>query len=182
MENLKKKILLILLGGLAFGYSYIPGKQWKVLKEISREWKKIKKEEVQKNIRNLYKSKLVEKRRNSDGSYTLVLTDKGRIKALTYRFQDMKIGEKKWDNKWRLVIFDIPEKIKKGRDALRERLKKLGFYELQKSVFIFPYDCQNELDFLIEFFGLREYVRVGILEKIDNETHLKNIFNLRQKI
>jgi len=55
----------------------------------------------------------------------------------------------------------------------------LGFYELQKSVWIFPYECKNEIDFIVEFFGLRKYVRFGILESINNELHLKKIFNLK---
>ena len=90
----------------------------------------------------------------------------------------MRIEEKEWDGKWRLVIFDIPEEIRKGRDALREKLRKLGFYELQKSVFVFPHECKDEVDFVIEFFGLREYVRYGVLESIDNNFHLKKVFNL----
>jgi DNA-binding transcriptional regulator PaaX len=76
------------------------------------------------------------------------------------------------------VVFDIPEKLKRGRDALREKLKELGFYELQKSVFVFPYECRDEIEFIIEIFELRKYVRFGVLEEIDNELHLKKIFEL----
>jgi len=90
----------------------------------------------------------------------------------------MKIKRENWDGKWRIVVFDIPEKIKRGRDALREKLKELGFYELQKSVFVFPYKCQNEIEFVIEFFNLRKYVRFGTLDSIDNNLHLKKIFKL----
>lgn len=86
--------------------------------------------------------------------------------------------EKNGDGKWRLVVFDIPEKIREGRRALREKIRELGFHELQKSVWIFPYECKNEIDFIVEFFNLRKYVRFGILESIDNELHLKKIFNL----
>ena len=90
----------------------------------------------------------------------------------------MGVEKINWDGRWRLVIFDVPEKLRKGRDALREKLKDLGFYELQKSVFIFPYECKNEIDFLIEFFHLRKFVRYGILEKIDNDLHLRKVFGL----
>lgn len=108
----------------------------------------------------------------------MVLTDKGKLKALNYKFEEMRIDKKDWDGKWRLLIFDIPEKIRQGRNSLREKIKNLGFYELQKSVFIFPYECKNEIDFIVEFFGIRRYVRFGILETIDNEKHLKQIFRL----
>jgi len=54
----------------------------------------------------------------------------------------------------------------------------LGFYPLQKSVFVFPYECENELEFITEFYNIRRYVRYIIAEKIDNEFHLKKIFNI----
>lgn len=178
MSPTKQKILLLLLGGLAFGYSFTPQRQWRVLKEVSWAWKRINREKLKDEIRQLYQSKLIKKKENSDSSYTITLTDKGKLRALSYYFQNMRIKTGKWDDKWRLVIFDIPEKLRRGRDALREKLKELGFYELQKSAFIFPYQCKNEIDFIIEFFDLRKYVRFAVLESIDNELHLKKIFRL----
>jgi len=179
MSSIKQKILLLLFSGMAFGYSYTPGRQWKILKGVSQEWKKINNEELRKEISTLYRSKVVKKKRNKDGSYTIVLTEKGKVRALTYYFQEMKIKKGKWDGEWRLVIFDIPEKVREGRRALREKIKELGFYELQKSVWIFPYECKDEIDFIVEFFNLRKYVRFGVLKSIDNELHLKKIFGLR---
>ncbi|MBM3250634.1 MAG: CRISPR-associated endonuclease Cas2 [Candidatus Nealsonbacteria bacterium] len=178
MSDVTKKMLLLLLGGVAFGYSYTPQRQWKILKEVARAWKEINREKLKKEIRNLYRSKLIKKKENPDGSCTIVLTEKGKLKALTYHFEKMKVEGGKWDGEWRLVIFDIPENFRKGRDALRDKLKEIGFYELQKSVFVFPYECKSEIDFIIEFFNLRKYVRFGIMNSIDNELHLKKIFNL----
>lgn len=178
MGPIGQKILLLLGAGLALGFSYTPHQQGKVLKQLSREWGKINYQELRKNIRNLYKSHLIETKENSDGSYTYVLTNKGKLKALTFNFANMKIQAGDWDNKWRAVFFDIPEKFRKGRDALRQKLKELGFYELQKSVFVFPYECKDEVDFLIEFFNIRPFVRFAVLNPIDNDLHLKEIFRL----
>ena len=64
----------------------------------------------------------------------------------------MRINKpKKWDRKWRIILFDIPEKIRKARDVFRYHLNQLGFYEFQKSVFVHPYNCKDEIDYLIEF-------------------------------
>ncbi len=178
MSPTRQKILLLLFGGLSFGYSFTPGKQWKVLKRVSYEWKKINKKKLKQELRKLYGSKMIKRKENSDGSCSIILTEKGRLKILTYHFEKMRIKGEKWDKKWRMVIFDIPEKLKSGRNALRNKIKELGFYELQKSVWVYPYKCKDEIDFVIEFFGLREYVRFGILESIDNELHLKKIFKL----
>lgn len=178
MSPLKQKILLLLVTGISFGYSYTPQHQIRVLKNFGSEWKKISKKELQKAITELYKTKTIEIKENSNGTYTLVLTKQGKLKSLTYYFREMKLKKENWDGKWRIVIFDIPEKMRQGRDALRDKLKNLGFYELQKSVFVFPYHCEEEIEFVIEFFNLRRYVRFGVLDSIDNNFHLKKIFKL----
>jgi len=177
MGSFRQKILLLLYAGVALGFTYTANQQYKVLKALGREWRKIDQENLKREIRNLYRSRLIEGKKNPDGSFTYVLTDKGKIKALTYHFQEMKIKENHWDGKWRAVIFDIPEKLKTSRNALREKLKELGFYEFQKSVFVFPYECKDEIDFVIEFFNLRKYVRYGIFDFIDNDLHLRRIFH-----
>ncbi|MFH1462114.1 MAG: CRISPR-associated endonuclease Cas2 [bacterium] len=175
----KQKILLLLLSGLTLGFSYSPKTHFRVIKNFSEVWKKIDKRQLEKEIRFLYSSKLVTLKENPDGTLNMVLSKKGKLKTLNYHFAEMKIQPQSWDKKWRVVIFDIPEKLRKGRDALRDKLKNLGFYELQKSVFVFPFECENEVDFLIEVFNLRKFVRYGILEKIDNDAHLEKIFKLR---
>ena len=175
---LRQKILLLFYAGLTLGFSYTPSQQYRVLKVVGQEWKKINQENLKKEIRNLYRSKLIEVKENVDGGLTYILTDKGKVKALTYRFQEMKIKKNQWDNKWRVVIFDIPEKLKTSRNALREKLKELGFYELQKSVFVFPYECKDEIDFIVEFFNLRKYVRYGVFDFVDNDLDLRNLFYL----
>jgi len=178
MSPTKQKILLTLLTGVALGFSYSPNMQYRIIKEMGREWKKINKEKLKRDIRDLYRSHLIEEKENSDGSLTYVLTKKGKLKALTYHFNEMKIKKPKWDGKWRIVIFDIPEKLKLTREYLRQKLKDLGFWELQKSVFVIPYPCEEEIDFIIEYFNIRKYVRCGILETIDNDLHLRKIFKL----
>ena len=101
------------------------------------------------------------------------------MRALTYDFNKMEIAQKVWDGKWRAVIFDVPEKFRWGRDSLRKKLRELGFRELQKSVFVFPYDCKDEIDFIIEFYKMRKYVRFGVFDYIDNAVHLKEFFSLK---
>ncbi len=178
MKPTTQKILLLLFTGVALSLSYTPRQYWRTLKGVSKEWKKINKKELKYGINKLYESKCVRKNENKDGTVTIIITDKGKLKALNYKFEEMRIDKKNWDGKWRILTFDVPEKVRWGRDALRDKIKKLGFYELQKSVFIFPYECKNEIDFIVEFFGIRRYVRFGILETIDNEKHLKEIFKL----
>lgn len=174
----KQKILLLLLGGLTLGVTYNPRRQLRIIKEVARAWKEIDEKKLNNEIALLYRQKMVSLKENPDGGFEMVLSEKGKLKAINYHFEKTKIEPSSWDGKWRLVVFDVPEKLRQGRDALREKLRRLGFRELQKSVFVFPYDCRDEIEFLVEFFALRKYVRYGVLELIDNDLHLQKEFGL----
>ena len=76
------------------------------------------------------------------------------------------------------MIFDIPERFKKAREALRMKLKELGFKELQKSVLILPYECEDEINFIVEVFQIRPFVRFIRAKSFTNEEQLKIKFNL----
>lgn len=85
------------------------------------------------------------------------LTDTGRERAL---WEKMKMSDEKWDGKWRVVIWDIPEKRRIARDLLRYKLKQLGFERLQKSVWVCKKNCTKELRHFIESVGIEGWVTV----------------------
>ena len=84
----------------------------------------------------------------------------------------------KWDDEWRVVIFDIPERFKKAREALRKKLKDLGFIKLQESVFVLPYECENEINFITEIFLIRPFVRFMRVKSFTNEEQIRLRFGL----
>lgn len=175
----QRKILLLLFSGLALGLSRSPRTSFMILKGIKEEWKEINQQALRRAIKKLYASKLVREKENPDGTITLILTDKGKQKALTYNIDEMEIKkQKQWDGKWRIVLFDIPKNAKKIREALRNHLNNLEFYQFQKSVFAHPYDCQDEIEYIIEVYDIRRFVRFMVAESIDNEPHLKHHFGL----
>jgi len=107
------------------------------------------------------------------------LTKKGEQKVLKYKIDELKITEpKRWDKKWRLVIFDIPNSKKPAREVFRELLKRLGFVQLQKSVFLQPFPCEDEIEFLRLNFGISKFVQTIIISKLENEEFYKQKFNL----
>lgn len=177
---LSQKILLLLAGGCALGFSRSPRHYGRLMKEISREWEKIERRALYLAIQRLYESKLIRYREHADGSVEIVLNREGSQQALRYQLNDIVIQKPpRWDYRWRVVLFDIPEKQKKLRDALRGRLKQLGLLEFQKSVFVHPYECRNEIDFVIELYQARRFVRFIEAIHIDNELHLKKKFDMK---
>lgn len=174
-----QKVLLLLFGGLTLGLTTSPTQYFRVVKIIGRAWKEIDKRSLHKAIKNLYTHKLIDAEDNEDGTTTIVLTSDGKTKALTYQIDEIRVpAMKKWDKKWRIVLFDIPERRRGARKAIARALLNAGFYQFQKSVFVHPFECQNEVDFIIEFFSLRPHVRIITAERVDNEPHLKKVFGL----
>lgn len=180
LGSTSRKILLLLEGGLVLSLTRRPDAYFIIIKKIAKEWKKINERKLRDTIKRLYRSKLIDYKEEKDGSVILKLSENGKKKILKYNLDRIEIKKpKRWDNIWRMVIFDIPEIHKKGRTALTAKLKELGFYHLQKSVFIYPYECKNEIDFIAEIFNLAPYIRFARVKDIDVELDLKVKFNLR---
>ncbi len=85
---------------------------------------------------------------------------------------------KRWDGKWRVLIFDIPERRKELRDHVRWVLTSLGFVKLQGSVWVYPYDCED----IITTFKIDRHVGRSMLymivDRIEDDKHLRHIFGL----
>lgn len=90
-----------------------------------------------------------------------------------------KIRKKKWDGHWRVIIFDIPETLKKWREYLRAELRNLGFKQLQYSVYITPYPVTGELHELLDEWNMKKHFRYMTVTEIDGENKLKKLFSLK---
>lgn len=109
------------------------------------------------------------------------IKDNNSLSILRYSIKsllDFKKKQKKWDSKWFLVFFDVPETERSKRDYLRKFLKQLGFYQYQKSVYMFPYDCENEIALIKQIVEGGKYMRYIVAEKIEDESQLKTFFHL----
>lgn len=178
-KNIKKLILLLLLGGLALGLTHSPKKYFEILGEISNELKGIKKSNLKRTLKILHGRGLLKEEINLNGTIRIILSEAGKKLAESYSIDDLVIKKpKRWDGNWRIVIFDIPEPIKKVREALRMHLRNLGFYELQKSVFVLPFPCIEEIDKIVKFYAVRKYVRLITANSIDNEDELIEKFKI----
>lgn len=107
------------------------------------------------------------------------LTATGKQKFARLQFTEfLPSNPRKWDGKWRLVCFDIPETEKYARTVFQTKLSSLGFYRLQNSVFVSPHPCTELVTLAHKAFDFAPHVRLVTAEHIDNEDHLKNFFHL----
>ena len=108
------------------------------------------------------------------------LTKEGKKRAGKYQIDDLTIERpKRWDGKWRLVVFDIPNSSNIIRDVFRKKLKEFGFYPFQKSVWIYPFQCREEISLLREFFGVnKKQIQVLEVNRLEEDSFLRKKFKI----
>jgi len=146
--------------------------------DIFNLFKKDDEQKIKRAIKDLKQQEFIKQKQDYDGSVIISLSEKGRLRALNLAFRRFENKREIWDGKWRMVSFDIPNSSVKGRKALAYRLKTGGFYKLQESLFLYPYDCKKEINALVHFFKIEKYVRFGIIESIDNQDSMIHHFKL----
>lgn len=131
----------------------------------------------QKAIYKLKQDKFIRKYYDNKVCY-IELTDKGKDKLKRCLIDELELPSniKLWDGKWRIVIFDIPNDKSKTRDYLRRKLLFFGFIELQRSVYVFPFDCLDEINYLKNNLYIKPYVQYIVADRIETETDLIKIF------
>ncbi len=175
----KRKVLLLLQAGVALSFAGTVPRQLRIIEELVDEWKSINRAYLYRIIRDFEDEQLVRIEEDEDGTRTVVLSERGKKRAFTFHIHALVISTPaKWDGLWHAVFFDIPEELKKTRGALRNKLYELGFYHWQKSVFVHPYPCRDQIDFLAAFFNVRAYVRYATLTNVTQEAELLRYFKL----
>lgn len=130
------------------------------------ELKDLKENSARTILWRLQKKGLVKKK---EGHYQLTL----RGSKIVRIFQEKEMKEQPWDGKWRLIMFDIPEKKREERTWLRFQLFVWDYKSLQKSVFIGKQPIEEDLYSEIVGRGLGQFVRLITIGEIDDEEILK---------
>ncbi len=106
------------------------------------------------------------------------ITERGRqvLELETRKVVDVK--KKKWDRRWRVVIFDIPERRRGVRVRLRRFMEEYGFIRLQNSVWIYPYDCEDLIALAKANLRVGADVLYMIVERLERDRHLREHFAL----
>lgn len=112
-----------------------------------------------------------------NGSYQL--TTEGEKVLRRWKLSSFESKKpKKWDGKWRMIIFDIPEKKRRVRKQITLLFNQAGFHRLQDSVWVYPYDCEDIIGLLKTDFGIGKDVLYVIANEIENDRRLRYEFGL----
>jgi len=155
------------------------------IKEIVESLKKIRnlnveETKVRKSLEKLESKEIIDLEEKG-GNIFVKLKDKNNLTIIKYSTKallNFKRKTKKWNKRWFLVFFDVPETQKNKRDYLRRFLVYIGFYQYQKSIYIFPYECENEIKLIKKIVEGAKYIKYIIAEKIEDEKLVKQYFKL----
>ena len=101
-----------------------------------------------RQISTLKESQLIEIRGEGASERVCRLTAQGRLCALGGRDPQVR-WSRKWDGRWRIVLFDVPVARDSHRRRLRRYLHHRGFGCLQGSVWVTPDSLEEEKKILI---------------------------------
>lgn len=133
---------------------------------------------VAKSIESLVASGYVLYTKDSHGNRSLELTKKGKWESSIRNVSLTPLMNKKWDGMWRVVIFDIPNTQQKLRDELRRGMRLYGFHLLQRSVWVYPYQCDAFISILRNHLELTDDVLYMTVKTVEKSSELQKLFKL----
>jgi len=181
-NNLTKDTLLAI--GLLGAAVAIGGVSPHFVYKIARSYFKDKAKEIiwarSRKLKELNRRKLINFKELGGGRVRLELTHKGKTLVRQYNLDQIKIqAPKRWDRKWRILMYDIPTHQKRASNAFREKLKDLGLFQLQRSVWVSPYECLAEIEFLATVFeiDMDRHICYFKTSEVSKEKEIKEFFN-----
>lgn len=112
------------------------------------------------------------------GESRITLTPKGESALTRVTQATTPLHQPKWDGRWRVVIWDIPEKRRATRDIVRAHLKQLGFVGIQQSVWVTPWPCRQEIRAIRSTLDLNPGLLFFETDTIEGDDQLKRWFHL----
>ncbi|MDO8576194.1 MAG: hypothetical protein Q7R90_02670 [bacterium] len=176
------RIESVVLGSLAvagvLSFAILAPNATRLLKHIDLSWahKRDPRLRVRETALRLKKKGLLVWNTQKD---RLELTSKGRAEAARIRIGLIEIPKpRKWDGRWRIVIFDISEKRRNLRIRVRHLLERLEFVRLQDSVWVHPYDCEEIVSILKHDFKIGRELLYIIADAVEYDRPLRKHFEL----
>ncbi|WP_075983133.1 MULTISPECIES: PaaX family transcriptional regulator C-terminal domain-containing protein [Bacillaceae] len=110
-------------------------------------------------IRNLLTKLKKEKYIDSLNRAIYRITPLGK-EVLSSLYFKRDLYSKHWDGKWYIILIEIPEMLRKKRDIFRRKLIQFGFGQLNKSVYVYPWDITKDVINIIDTLEIEDYVTI----------------------
>ncbi|KKU81359.1 MAG: Transcriptional regulator, PaaX family [Parcubacteria group bacterium GW2011_GWA1_47_8] len=187
-EKLKKKIRNSKIQKVILNSLYIAGvlsmaaltpNAVSLLKHLDPDKKKkYQKYGINNAIKRLCAKGLIAWEKNGSSVFLRLTKEGERAIEILERNEFKVIVPKKWDGKWRIIIFDIHETKKASRDKFRLILQKIGFLKLQNSVWVYPYNCEELIALIKADFMMGKEILYIIADSIEHDRVVRKYFKL----
>lgn len=116
----------------------------------------------------------------AENGVRIELTEKGKKLAeeLSLIEELRPQRQRRWDQKWRIIMFDVWERRRSARDELRHTLGEFGFVKIQHSVWAYPFPCEKLLVFLRSHLKLGKGILYIVADEIEHDEALRRHFGL----
>ncbi len=173
LSNNQKEILKMAQIGLVFASVFVSPKLTEILLLNTRQ----KKYRYKKNLKLLEEKGIIYM-----AGERIKLTELGLELLETFKIDELMIIRPEiWDKVWHLVSYDIPESKKKERDYFRHKLIKFGFYQIQDSLWVIPYECKEQIAILTQSCGISPHVAYLKTDFLPGQARLVSFFQLDQE-
>lgn len=160
VKTLTRAILVVIGTGALVATALVAPNIIQVLGPFLKRGKRTnyERERIRQAMRALHRRRLVGYKERNGVTY-IEVTEQGEKYVRKYHIDRMRLTKGTWDQRWRVILFDIPEHRRAARRAFQSHLKRLGCFSMQKSVWVYPYPCRDEIDFLASFWDVHPFVR-----------------------
>lgn len=153
-----------LVAGLA-----VPGLLLGIEKPLAKFFKTMDERQKQRELRRIVSQMKEKGLLVGDYEHGLQVTEKARRRLVLADIRDLRAQTTtRWDGIWRIIIYDIPEAHAAGRQALADRLRAYGCFQLQKSTWITPFPCRDDIIVLSAHHGVDQFVTYFEATHLDN--------------
>lgn len=141
-------------------YLLITKKGWMTTRSIVNLLGMIRKSEsaVRATLFRLQQKDIIKSRPR--GRETLLCLSQAGNKRVAGYMEMLSRSEQKWNGKWLLFSFNIPDRKRALRNALREELLEMGFGRLHTNLWISPHNVQRECERLVTRLRVKEYTEM----------------------
>jgi len=180
-----KEVLMLLGAGTFLAASIVMPNLPMVLKPFldekkkreENEWKKFNTWRLKQVLKRMHQQKLVEIVENNEG-HIVKISENGKKRLLKFNLDEMELKDQKWDGKWRIIIYDILTGKKEEASLFRKTLKRLKFLKLQRSVYLTPFKCYDEIEYLRQVCSINTEALILTVSGLENEKAYREYFGI----
>lgn len=176
-EKTVRILKIVALGVLLVGIGAVPSPRaiGRIFRELSLKDTKQNRKAIKRKVWEMhhrgYIEKTPERYELSDIGHRIIEEEK--LWSIHIR------APKEWSGIWHIVVFDIPQEKNNVRIPFIRHLQHLGLVFYQRSVWIHPYEIEDEVRQIAAFYEISPFVSFIKASHVDNSSDLRKYFKLR---